>query len=85
MPDIHRFCTFTLAGHCLGIEVERVQEVLRLQEITPVPLAPGVVHGLINLRGRIVSRQRSADLQCGHLRRVNDRPARTGGCDRDEQ
>jgi len=55
MPEIQRFCTFTLAGHCLGVEVERVQEVLRVQEITPVPLAAGFVHGLINLRGQIVT------------------------------
>jgi purine-binding chemotaxis protein CheW len=35
--------------------VARVQEVIRHQEMTPVPLAPPVVRGLINLRGQIVT------------------------------
>jgi purine-binding chemotaxis protein CheW len=38
-----------------GIEVQKVQEVLRAQEMTRVPLAPGVLRGLINLRGQIVA------------------------------
>jgi purine-binding chemotaxis protein CheW len=50
-----RFCTFTVDGICFGVEVERVQEVLRFQELTRVPLAPAVVSGLINLRGQIVT------------------------------
>ena len=32
-----------------------MQEVLRFQEMTRVPLAPWVVRGLINLRGQIVT------------------------------
>jgi len=32
-----------------------VQEVIRYQEMTRVPLAPKVVRGLINLRGQIVT------------------------------
>ena len=32
-----------------------MQEVLRAQEMTRVPLAPGVLRGLINLRGQIVA------------------------------
>jgi purine-binding chemotaxis protein CheW len=55
MQEARRYCTFTLAGHCLGIEVGSVQEVLRGQEVTPVPLAPAMIHGLINLRGQIVT------------------------------
>jgi len=38
-----------------GIEVQMVQEVLLAQEMTPVPLAPPVLRGLINLRGQIVA------------------------------
>src|SRR5262249_42367886 len=37
------------------VEVDRVQEVLRYQEMTRVPLAPPEVRGLINLRGQIVT------------------------------
>ncbi|OFW46065.1 MAG: chemotaxis protein CheW [Acidobacteria bacterium RIFCSPLOWO2_12_FULL_67_14b] len=38
-----------------GVEVLKVQEVIRYQDMTRVPLAPGVVQGLINLRGQIVT------------------------------
>lgn len=49
-----QFCTFYLDGLFFGVEVEKVQEVIRYQEMTKVPLAPPVVGGLINLRGQIV-------------------------------
>ena len=50
-----QFCTFHIGDLFLGIEVERIQEVLRDAVITAVPLAPPVVRGLINLRGQIVT------------------------------
>lgn len=49
-----QYVTFRVADLTMGIEVARVQEVLRYQEMTVVPLAPGQVEGLINLRGQIV-------------------------------
>jgi purine-binding chemotaxis protein CheW len=42
-------------GLFFGIDVLQVQEVLRYQEMTKVPLAPAVIQGLINLRGQIVT------------------------------
>jgi purine-binding chemotaxis protein CheW len=50
-----QLCTFSVAGHYLGVPVARVQEVIRHQEMTAVPLAPAIVRGLINLRGQIVT------------------------------
>lgn len=50
-----QFCTFYLGTSLFGVAVLEVQEVVRRQEITAVPLAPSVVRGLINLRGNIVS------------------------------
>jgi purine-binding chemotaxis protein CheW len=50
-----RFATFYLDRLHFGIEVEQVQEVIRYQEMTRVPLASPVVQGLINLRGQIVT------------------------------
>jgi purine-binding chemotaxis protein CheW len=50
-----QYSTFRLAGHLFGIEVVKVQEVLRYQRMTAVPLAPPEVAGLINLRGQIVT------------------------------
>lgn len=55
MSDEHKFCTFTLDGLLFGVEVMKVQEVIRYLEMTRVPLAPSVVRGLINLRGQIVT------------------------------
>jgi purine-binding chemotaxis protein CheW len=51
----HQFATFFVDGMFFGVEVLKVQEVLRYQEMTCVPLAPQVVQGLINLRGQIVT------------------------------
>lgn len=48
-------CTFIVDGLLFGVDVVQVQEVLRYQEMTPVPLACSVVSGLINLRGQIVT------------------------------
>ena len=49
-----RFVTFTVSDMYFGIDVLNVQEVLRRQEMTRIPLAPDVIGGLINLRGQIV-------------------------------
>jgi purine-binding chemotaxis protein CheW len=51
----HQYCTFYVDGHCLGLDVLQVQEIIRYQAMTPVPLAPPEVCGLINLRGQIVT------------------------------
>ncbi len=50
----NQYCTFRLGGHLFGVPVETVQEVLREQNLTPVPMASREVSGLINLRGQIV-------------------------------
>ena len=48
-------CTFRVAGVLYGIDVLQVQEIIHPQAITPVPLAPSAIQGLINLRGQIVT------------------------------
>lgn len=50
-----RFTTFRLAGHLFGVPVGEVQEAVPTRSITPVPLAPPEVLGLMNLRGRILT------------------------------
>ncbi len=55
MKPKQRFCTFFVENSCYGVEVLRVQEIIRAQPMTRVPRAPHVVRGLINLRGRIVT------------------------------
>ena len=55
MAQTRQLCTFLLDNLLFGIEVMNVQEVIRYQEMTAVPLATSVVRGLINLRGQIVT------------------------------
>jgi len=55
MAEEKQFCTFFLDGLFFGVGVQKVQEVIRFQEMTRVPQAPPVVGGLINLRGQIVT------------------------------
>lgn len=50
-----RMVTFTLDGRLYGVEVDAVQEVLRGQTRTRIPLAPRTLAGLINLRGQVLS------------------------------
>lgn len=50
-----QFTTFVLDGHLFGVEVETVQEVIRYQEMTRVPLAEPAIGGLINLRGQVIT------------------------------
>ena len=55
MAGKKQFSTFVVDQILLGVEVEKVQEVIRYQKMTRVPLARPVVRGLINLRGQIVT------------------------------
>lgn len=50
-----QYCTFFLDDLFFGVDVLKVQEVIRYQTMTRVPLASHVVSGLINLRGQIVT------------------------------
>ena len=43
MNPTRQLCTFRLADLSFGVAVEQVQEVLRCQPMTRVPLAPAVV------------------------------------------
>jgi purine-binding chemotaxis protein CheW len=44
-----------LASELLVVPLLSVQEIVGLQEITPVPRMPGYLRGIINLRGRVLS------------------------------
>lgn len=49
------FVTLKLAHQLLGIPVLAVHDVLKPHKITPTPLAPDWVEGVLNLRGKIVT------------------------------
>lgn len=50
-----QFATFNVGTLFFGIDVHDVQEIIRFQALTGVPLADSVVRGLINLRGQIIT------------------------------
>ena len=50
-----QFCTFQVNELTVGVDIARVQVVLRTTPVTPVPLAAPYVSGLLNLRGQIVT------------------------------
>lgn len=52
---VTQWVTFSLENETYGIDVMRVQEVLPMSEIAPVPGAPPYVLGIINLRGNVVT------------------------------
>lgn len=49
------YVTVTVGGQLFGLPIARVQDVFIATRITPVPLAPREIIGLINLRGRVVT------------------------------
>lgn len=53
--EITQLCTFELGNLLLGIDVLSVQEVIKSPSLTPVPLAPAAIEGLLNLRGQILT------------------------------
>lgn len=51
----HQFVTMQIANQLIGISVLQVEDVLRPRSLTPIPLAPPEIAGVLNLRGRIVT------------------------------
>lgn len=68
------FVTATIAGQLFGLPIQRVHDVFTLGALTPVPLAPPEIRGLMNLRGRIVT---AIDLR--HRLGVEPAPIEAGG------
>lgn len=55
MADHPELVTVTVAGQLLGLPIHQVHDVFVPSDMTPVPLAPPEVSGLLNLRGRVVT------------------------------
>jgi purine-binding chemotaxis protein CheW len=47
--------TFHVGKYLFGVDVSLVQEIVRIRQMTPVPLASQEVAGLINLRGEVLT------------------------------
>ena len=46
--------SFKLGNEEFGVNIIKVQEIMRLQEITRVPQTPDFMEGVINLRGNVI-------------------------------
>ncbi|WP_243438573.1 chemotaxis protein CheW [Fundidesulfovibrio soli] len=46
--------TFNISQEEFGVDILKVQEIIRIMEITKVPRAPEFVEGVINLRGKVI-------------------------------
>ncbi len=49
-----KYLTFRLADEEYGLEILKVQEIIRMQAVTRVPRTPDYVRGVINLRGKVI-------------------------------
>ena len=52
--EVIQWVGFYVGQEKFGVNVLHVQEIIRMNEITPVPGAPHYILGVINLRGNVV-------------------------------
>lgn len=52
--ELLQLVSFTLGNEEFGIDILKVQEIIRLINITKVPNSPEFIEGVINLRGRVI-------------------------------
>lgn len=53
-PNEEQTVVFRIGQEFYGIDIFRVNEIIRLREITPIPRTEGHIRGLVNLRGKTV-------------------------------
>lgn len=52
--ELLQLVTFSISEEEFGVNILKVQEIIRTMEITKVPRAPEFVEGVINLRGKVI-------------------------------
>jgi purine-binding chemotaxis protein CheW len=52
--ELMQLVTFSIGEEEFGVDILKVQEIIRTMEITKVPKAPVFVEGVINLRGKVI-------------------------------
>ncbi|HZP63666.1 MAG TPA: chemotaxis protein CheW [Terriglobales bacterium] len=52
--DLLQLVSFHIGGEEFGLDILRVQEIIRVQALTRVPNSPDFVDGVINLRGKVI-------------------------------
>jgi purine-binding chemotaxis protein CheW len=54
MADVYQLVTFQLGEEIYGVDILDVKEIVRVQEVRPIPNAPAYVEGIFNLRSEII-------------------------------
>lgn len=54
-PGSNLCVTVRIGPQRLAIPIARIEDIFAVQSVTPAPLAPSYIAGLINLRGKIVT------------------------------
>jgi purine-binding chemotaxis protein CheW len=52
--ELLQLVSFHIGGEEFGLDILRVQEIIRIQQLTRVPNSPDFVDGVINLRGKVI-------------------------------
>jgi chemotaxis signal transduction protein/truncated hemoglobin YjbI len=55
LVDSEKLVTMKIEDQLFGVPILQVQDIVEPRMITPVPLAPSTIAGVMNLRGRIVT------------------------------
>jgi purine-binding chemotaxis protein CheW len=55
IADESSYFTVFVGGEIFGLPVENTHTIFRISSVTPVPLSPSDIAGLVNLRGKIVT------------------------------
>ena len=75
---VAEYVTAVIGGQLFGLPISRVQDVFMPERLTRVPLSPGEIAGVLNLRGRIVT---AIDMRrrLGLPPRADDKPSMAVG------
>jgi len=52
--SVQQFLTFKIRHECFAMELSQTREIIEYDGVTEVPLMPGFLSGVINLRGEVV-------------------------------
>jgi len=52
--EMHHMVGFTVGSEEFCVDILKVQEIIRMMEITKIPNTPEYAEGVINLRGRVI-------------------------------
>lgn len=54
VSDEDKYLTFEIGVKTFGINIEPVKEIIEYEHLTRIPMTPGYIRGVVNLRGNVV-------------------------------